>query len=88
MRHAELGRLITRMVKSSNALNDFTMAGTMEKLGEQLGVTSNTIYKWRRGRHKPEPSVLAELGRNTRTYRQSSKNGIQFSQRMRSNKTL
>ena len=61
MRHPELGRLITRMVKSLNAQNDLTMAGTMERLGRQLSVMPDTIYKWRRGRHKPEPSILAEL---------------------------
>ena len=61
MRHPELGRLITRMVKSLNAQDDLKMAGTMERLGHQLSVMPDTIYKWRRGRHKPEPSVLAEL---------------------------
>ena len=61
MRYPELGRLLTQMVKKLNAQHNRTMAGTMKELADELGVSPDTIYKWRRGKYKPEPSMLAKL---------------------------
>jgi tetratricopeptide (TPR) repeat protein/transcriptional regulator with XRE-family HTH domain len=61
MSYPGLGRLIDRMVKSLNARSDSTMAGTMTELADRLGVTDAAIHKWRQGKHKPAPEILAQL---------------------------
>ena len=63
MQYEGFGRLLIEGIKKLNAIRRDSMDQTHKALAEELGVSSRTIYDWRRGKRLPDPDSVAQLAR-------------------------
>jgi len=58
---AQLGQLLDAMIRTLSARRHAPMSETHRAIGDELGVKSDAVYKWRQGASSPNSQALARL---------------------------